>query len=85
MSQSLRQLPNLETQYDGPPPPSTLRSALFDVPAFAYSQRNAEAIKAVQAIAKRRSHTQTPKSNDLLDVLADDLRRLRVKAILQLR
>jgi hypothetical protein len=46
---------------------------------------NAEVLKAVQAIAKRRSHTQTPKSNDRLDVLADDLRRIRVKAILQLQ
>jgi len=39
----------------------------------------------VQAIAKRPSQTQTPKSNDRLDVLADDLRRIRVKATLQLR
>lgn len=37
MSQSLRRLPYLETQYDGPPPPSKSRSALFDGPAFAYS------------------------------------------------
>lgn len=102
MSQSLRRLINLEsqylesqhleTQYNGPPPPRTLRTALFGGPAFAHRQRNAEAaflnaeaIKAVQAIAKRRSQTQTPKANDRLSILADDLRRLRAKAILQRR
>ena len=34
MSQFLRRLPCLETQYDGPTPRSTSRSALFDGPAF---------------------------------------------------
>lgn len=92
MPQSLRRLIDLESRYNGPPPPSTLRSALFGGPAFAHRQRNAEvrflnaeAIKAVQAIAKRRSQTQTPKANDRLSILSEDLRRLRAKAISQLR
>jgi hypothetical protein len=87
MPQSLRRIIDLETQYDGPPPPQSLRRASFGGDSYAHRRKtaddrflNAEAVKAVRATAQLRSRTLAPKANARLGVLAGDLHTIREKA-----
>ncbi|MBT5109199.1 MAG: hypothetical protein HOM25_10995 [Rhodospirillaceae bacterium] len=87
MSQSLRRIIDLEAQYDGPPPPCSLRWAIIGGDAYEHRRRNAddrflsaEAVKAVHAIAQLRSRTLAPKADARLGVLAGDLHAIRAKA-----
>lgn len=87
MSQSLRRIIDLEAQFDGPPPPRSLRRATFGGDNYELRRStaddrflSAEAVKAVRAIAQKRSRTHAPKADPRLDVLAGDLHAIRAKA-----
>lgn len=87
MTQSLRRIVNLEAQFDGPPPPSSLRRASYGGDAYEhrrgtadYQFLSAEAVKAVRAIAELRSRTHAPRNSVRLGLLEGDLNAIRTKA-----